>query len=41
MFFFFYLLAKMANVIFTEQENVCLRPSSLKMRQRLLSAPGI
>uniref|UniRef100_A0A3P9HWQ9 Securin n=1 Tax=Oryzias latipes TaxID=8090 RepID=A0A3P9HWQ9_ORYLA len=29
----------MANVIFTEQENVRLRPSSLKMRQRLLSAP--
>uniref|UniRef100_A0A8C8DHR7 Securin n=1 Tax=Oryzias sinensis TaxID=183150 RepID=A0A8C8DHR7_9TELE len=29
----------MANVIFTEQENVRLHPPSLKMRQRLLSAP--
>ncbi|RVE67480.1 hypothetical protein OJAV_G00103390 [Oryzias javanicus] len=29
----------MANVLFTEQENACLRPPSLKMRQRLQSAP--
>ncbi|KAM3613172.1 uncharacterized protein V6R79_021892 [Siganus canaliculatus] len=29
----------MANIIFAEQENACLHPPSLKMRQRLQSAP--
>lgn len=30
----------MANIIFAERENACLRPPTLKMRQRLHSAPG-
>lgn len=30
----------MANIIFAEQENT-LQPPNLKMRQRLLSAPGV
>ncbi|KAI3351584.1 hypothetical protein L3Q82_020424, partial [Scortum barcoo] len=29
----------MANIIFAERENACLHPPSLKMRQRLQSAP--
>ncbi|XP_044060842.1 securin isoform X2 [Siniperca chuatsi] len=29
----------MANIIFAERENSCLQPPSLKMRQRLQSAP--
>uniref|UniRef100_UPI0037E701E7 securin n=1 Tax=Semicossyphus pulcher TaxID=241346 RepID=UPI0037E701E7 len=29
----------MANIIFAERENACLHPASLKMRQRLQSAP--
>lgn len=31
----------MANIIFAEQENARLHPPTLKMRQRLQSAPGM
>lgn len=31
----------MANIMFAEQENAHLHPPTLKMRQRLQSAPGI
>lgn len=30
----------MANIVFAEQENACLHPPSLKMRERLQSAPS-
>lgn len=41
LFFFFPPPDTMANVLFSEQENACLRPPALKMRQRLQSAPGM
>lgn len=35
------LSGTMANIIFAEQENAHLHPPTLKMRQRLQSAPGM